>query len=84
MVHFYIMSIFFGVFVLLHVAFEYRGPALLMAFSSLYVSIIHLFGAMSADGKYKMAKIVDELMQQRGCGSDDPSPKMQDVEHIRI
>ena len=71
MVAFYIMSIFCGVFVLLYLAFEERGTALLMAFVALYLSIIHLFGAMSADGKYKMAKIVDELAQQSGSESGD-------------
>jgi len=68
MVHFYIMSLFFAGFLLFHCAAEEYVVSLLMAFVSLYLSMMSLFGAMSADGKYKLTKIVDELVQQHGSG----------------
>ena len=64
------MTIFFVVFILLHYAFEENVTALPLALVALYLCMMSLSGAMSADGKYKMTKIVDELLQQRGSGSE--------------
>ncbi len=67
---FYVMTLFLGIYVVLHLVFE-DGGFLVSAILALFFAMISMSTAMSADGKYKMAKIVDELAQQRSKGSDD-------------
>ena len=71
MVGFYVMSFFFAFFVLFYLGLGEKGTTLIMAFVSLFFSMNSLSQAMSADGKYKMARIVDALASRQNNKSDD-------------
>jgi len=77
MLFFYGSTLFFVVSLLLYYAFEERGIALLMALVSLSHSMMSLSRAMADDGKYKMARIVDEFLQQlRSEGGDQDDSRV--------
>jgi len=62
---FYFMTFGFFIFLLLFLAFE-GSTALAMALVNLFLSGLFCSEAMRADGQYKIAKIVEALVQEHG------------------